>query len=178
VSLKSTSKPPQHKSQDKILAKRIVRIAARIFRLGKKTENTEHETSTNPLIINPLLQKQNPKAARLPKHPTAEENDDDDDDEEAAKEGKKDKKKEKRKRQKKLRLFTLLLLASKNQHRQMRNKRKTNRAKANPNQPNKHLQQQQPTSRKENKEKKLLVWFFLRLDPKHLLVLFVSFILP
>jgi hypothetical protein len=57
VSLKSTSKPPQHKSQDKILAKRIVRIAARIFRLGKKTENTENEKSTNPLIINPLLHK-------------------------------------------------------------------------------------------------------------------------
>jgi hypothetical protein len=98
VSLKSTSKPPQHKSQDKILAKRIARIAARIFRLGKKTENTENEKSTNPLIISPLLHKQHPKSAKLPKHPTAEENgddDDDDDDDEAAKEGKKDKKKEK-----------------------------------------------------------------------------------
>ncbi len=57
-----------------------MRIAARIFGLGKKTENTENEKSTNPLIINPLLHKQHPKSAKLPKHPTAEENDDDDDD--------------------------------------------------------------------------------------------------
>lgn len=71
-----------------------MRIAASIFGLGKKTENTENEKSTNPLIINPLLHKQHPKAARLPKHPTAEENgDDDDDDEKAAKKGRKDKKK-------------------------------------------------------------------------------------
>jgi hypothetical protein len=124
VYLKSTSKPPQHKSQDKILAKRIVRIAARIFGLGKKTQYTENEKSTNPLIINPLLHEQHPKSAKLPKHPRAEENDDDDhdDDEEAAEEGKKDKKKQKTKRQKKLRLFTLLL-PSKNQDRQMRNKK-------------------------------------------------------
>jgi hypothetical protein len=66
-----------------------------IFRLRKNTENTENEKSTNPLMINPLLHKQHPKSAKLPKHPTAEENDDNDDDEEAAKEGKKDKKKEK-----------------------------------------------------------------------------------
>lgn len=58
VSLKFTSKSQQHKSQDKILAKRIVWIAARIFGLGKKTENTQNEKSTNPLIINPLLHKQ------------------------------------------------------------------------------------------------------------------------
>jgi hypothetical protein len=64
--------------------KGIVRIAATIFGLGKKTENTENEKSTNPLIINPLLHKQHPKSAKLPKHPTAEENDDDDDDDEGA----------------------------------------------------------------------------------------------
>jgi hypothetical protein len=34
----------------------------------------------SPLIRNPLLHKQHPKSAKLPKHPTAEENDDDDDD--------------------------------------------------------------------------------------------------
>jgi hypothetical protein len=43
----------------------------------KRLENTENENPTNPLIINPLFHKQHPKSAKLPKHPTAEENDDD-----------------------------------------------------------------------------------------------------